>query len=170
MKKAKRAKPYRPRPVTSPVVKFYAHQRLLSGITHLSIGMYMTPHGEAARDQLALMGFYVGWGLAMASEIEFGSARMKQLHGTLRGIVQAAHAGARWDAALTPAIERSLHLAEKLLIDNARLALRMQPWAEGIELRIKNGTVQLSDVAGPEIYNASQPEGHAQDVAEEAAA
>ena len=45
----------------------------------------------------------------------------------------------------------------------------MQPWAEGIELRIKNGTVQLSDVAGPEIYNASQ-EGHTQDVAEEAAA
>ena len=156
MKKAKRTKPYRPRPVTSPVVKFYAHQRLLSGITHLAIGMYMTPHGEAARDQLALMGFYVGWGLAgeILAPAIFGAAR----------------AGARWDAALTPAIERSLHLAEKLLIDNARLALRMQPWAEGIELRIKNGTVQLSDVAGPEIYNASQPEGHAQDVAEEAAA
>lgn len=139
-----------------PVGRAVAHQRIRSHLVDLRVHMLVLEHGEDCHDVLADAAWLVGMGTELA--LQLGHESLRRMHGTLRGLVQMAREGYRWQEHQRQPVDAALELAHTLLVQHDALAYTLMPGAEWLAQRFRLRQVDGTEVAGSEIYaTAGQP-------------
>jgi len=140
-----------------PVAQAAALDDLASHLRTTRIGLYQQQDGEPARGYLAHLAWMLGLGAEVA--LHTGDDAARSLHSTLRTLVAevCVRDGYCWRADLAGVLDEAVGHAHRLITRHAAIALTMQPGADWLAVRIRDGLVQASDVAGAEIYAGVRP-------------
>lgn len=136
--------------MTHPIGTAIALARIRSTLRTMQLQLHLMEDGGDASEVLPQAAWLLGLGCEIALAHQQPDVRV--LHGALRSVVQMAVQGMRWQAALALAVDQALQRSQQLFEQHPQTAFRMQDGARWLADRIQRGTVQMSDVAGAEIY------------------
>lgn len=137
---------------SNPIAVAMAKHKMRSHLRTISIEIFLLQEGEFAKGLIAHIAWVIGLGAEIAAQTNPGSAQAKRLHSMLRNVVQLAIDGCTWRVELAEPIHQASQAAGDLLMKHADLAMACVPDADYIASRIDNAEIQMSDIAGAEVY------------------
>jgi hypothetical protein len=145
--------------MTHPIGAAIAIARIRSTLRTLQLHLHLIEDGADAREVLPDTAWLLGIGCEVA--LAHQQPDLRVLHGALRSVLQMAVQGQRWNAALALAVDHALQRSQELFEQHLHTACSVQEGARWLADRIQRGTVQMTDVAGAELYSGATSPGPA---------
>ncbi len=128
-----------------PIGRAIALEQYESTRRTLQARVLVLADGEPCRQLLADAAWVVGLGAELA--LLQGHAAARQVHATLRGVMQLAQEGARWKSHLALPLDQAVTVSHALLLAFADQAITLMPRAEWLRERVLLKAVDGTEVA-----------------------